>query len=394
MNKLSIEELDFQGKKVLLRVDFNVPLDAQQNVTDTTRIAAALPTINHILDKGGKLILVSHLGRPKGKIVEDLSLRPVALALEKLLGKHVAFSPTILGPVAKTAIDCLKNGECLLMENIRFFPEEEKNDPQFCKQLASMVDMYVNDAFGTAHRAHATTEGVAHYFSDAACGLLMKKELEYLGRVMANPQSPYVAILGGAKVKDKITVLSALLDKADEIIIGGGMAYTFLKAQGENIGSSILDEGHLELAKEILEKSKKLGKKIHLPIDHVVAEKLDENAQSHITKNIDVGYMGLDIGPETIQNYLKAIALAKTVIWNGPMGVFEMKKFQAGTFEIAQGLAKSEAITIVGGGDSVAAVKTIKVADKITHVSTGGGATLEFLEGKQLPGVEALAEKK
>ena len=395
MNKVSIEDLDFKGKTVLVRVDFNVPLDEKQNITDTTRISAALPTLTHILDKGGRVVLVSHLGRPKGEKVEDLSLRPVALALTKLLNKHVSFSPDILGQVAKTAIDSLKDGECLLMENIRFFPEEEKNDPQFCKQIASMVEMYVNDAFGTAHRAHATTEGIARYFPDAACGFLIKKELEYLGKVSQNPEHPYIAIVGGAKVKDKISVLSQLLEKADEIIIGGGMAYTFLKAKGIHIGNSILDEENLEYAKETLKKADTLGKKIHLPVDHVIADKMEKDAVCSVVQgDIKDGFMGFDIGPETIRNYIEVIQRAKTVIWNGPMGVFELEPFQKGTFEVAKALAESDAVTVVGGGDSVAAVKKLNIANKITHVSTGGGASLKFLEGKKLPGIEALAEKK
>ena len=394
MNKLSIENLAVKNKKVLLRVDFNVPLDDKRNVTDDTRILAALPTIDYLLANGAKVILLSHLGRPKGKVSNALSLRPVAEELGKKLNKHVGFSPTVIGPVAQTAIDCLQSGNCLLMENIRFFPEEEKNDLQFSKELASLADLYVNDAFGTAHRAHASTTGVAKYFKNAACGYLIQNELDFLGRVSKNPDRPFCAIIGGAKVKDKIIVISRLMDKADDILIGGGMAYSFLKVKGNHVGDSILDEDHFNLVEELFKKAQNTSKKIHLPEDHIVARKFDNNAE---TKEVEVdipdGFMGMDIGPKTIKNFLSIVAKAKTVLWNGPMGVFEMDRFQRGTFEVAVGMANNPNTTIVGGGDSVAAVNKIEKAGEMSHVSTGGGASLEFLEGKILPGIEALAEK-
>lgn len=396
MDKTTIEDIEVKGKKVFLRVDFNVPLDNKQRVTDVTRILAALPTIEFLLDRGARVILVSHLGRPKGKIVEELTLRPIATALESVLKRRVTFCPKILGSVAKTAIDSLKDGECLLLENVRFFSEEEKNDPQFAKELASLADKYVNDAFGTAHRAHASTEGVARFFDDAACGFLMNKELTYLGKVVESPEKPVCAILGGAKVSDKIRVISNLLETADHVLIGGGMAYSFLKYQGFEIGNSLFDEKDLNVVEEIFKKAEEEGKQIHLPIDHHVSKEFSNEASSHIVEgNIPEEYMGLDIGPRAIEDYLSVIQSAKTIIWNGPMGVFEMKKFQEGSFEIAKGMAAcNDSITVVGGGDSVAAVNKIGLAEKMSHVSTGGGASLEFLEGKNLPGVDALADKK
>jgi phosphoglycerate kinase len=394
MNKLSIEDLDVKGKRVFLRVDFNVPINENRQVADDSRIQAALPTINYLLSHGARLILVSHLGRPKGVVSNEFSLRPVAESLERILNKKIVFSPTVLGPVAETAVDCLNAGDCLLMENIRFFPEEEKNDPQFSKDLASLADLYVNDAFGAAHRAHASTEGIAHYFANAACGFLIRKELEFLGRLAEHPATPFCAIIGGAKVKDKIAVIQNLLDKADNILIGGGMAYTFLKVLGKTIGSSILDMDHTKVVETTFKKAESLKKTIHLPVDHVVAEKIDNECPTSIVEeNIPDGMRGLDIGPKTIARYLKILAEAKTVFWNGPMGVFEMSHFQKGTFAIAKGMANSTAITVVGGGDSVAAVKKANVAHKMSHISTGGGASLEFLEGRPLPGIEALANK-
>ncbi len=395
MNKLTIEDLDVKGKKVLLRVDFNVPLDENRRVTDDTRIRAALPTIKYLLKKGARLILISHLGRPKGKPSDEFSLRPVADALEKVLNKKIVFSPVVLGPVAQTAIDCLKDGDCLLMENIRFFPEEEKNDAQFCKELASLADLYVNDAFGTAHRAHASTTGVARFFENSACGYLMKKELDFLGDLLRKPESPFCAIIGGAKVKDKIQVISSLLDRADHVLIGGGMAYSFLRAKGFQIGNSLLDEEHLDLVDDLFKKAESTGKAIHLPVDHLVSESFNNDGPIKIVEgDIPEGFMGMDIGPKTIEEYLSIIETAKTTFWNGPMGVFEMDNFQKGTFEIAKGMASNQAITVVGGGDSVAAVNRINKAKDMSHVSTGGGASLEFLEGKTLPGIDALTEKK
>jgi len=395
MNKLTIADLDVKGKRVLLRVDFNVPLDGNQQVSDNTRILSALPTIQYLLNGGARLIILSHLGRPKGKPDEAFSLRPVAEMLGNILQQQVFFSPALLGPVAQTAIDCLKNGDCLLMENVRFYPEEEKNDVQFSKELASLAELYVNDAFGTAHRAHASTEGVTRYFENVACGFLIEKELSYLENLIKSPDAPFCAIIGGAKVKDKIHVIGNLLDKADEILIGGGMAYTFLKAQGKGIGNSILDSESSDLVEETFARADKLGKIIHLPTDHVVAESFSNDVPTRIVENqIPEGYIGLDIGPQSITHFLSIIDSAKTVFWNGPMGVFEMSHFQQGTFSIAEGMAASSAVTVVGGGDSVAAVNRINKAEKMTHISTGGGASLELLEGKTLPGIEALTEKK
>ncbi len=395
MNKLTIEDLSVKGKRVFLRVDFNVPLDENRQVTDDNRIQAALPTIQYLLNNGARLILVSHLGRPKGAPSEKFSLRPVAEKLEKTLNKKIVFSPTVVGPVAQTAIDCLNNGDCLLMENIRFFPEEERNDSQFSKDLASLADIYVNDAFGTAHRAHASTSGIARYFKDAACGYLMKKELDFLGKLLEKPENPFCAIIGGAKVKDKIDVISSLLDKADDILIGGGMAYTFLKVKDFNVGNSIMDHEHLDLVKETFKKAETLNKRIHLPVDHLITESFSNDGPVQTVEgDIPEGYMGMDIGPKTIKNYLEVIRHSKMVFWNGPMGVFEMSNFNKGTFSVAEGMGNNQAITVVGGGDSVAAVNQASISDKISHISTGGGASLRFIKGETLPGIEALAEKK
>ena len=394
MNKLTIEDLDVKGKKVLLRVDLNVPLNENLVVTDNTRIQAAIPTIQYLLAKGAKLILISHLGRPKGKRSENLSLRPVAEVLGKILNQHIVFCPDILGPVVQSAISCLKFGECALLENIRFYPEEEKNDLRFSRELASIADLYVNDAFGTAHRAHASTEGIAKYFDQAACGYLMNKELTYLGNLIKSPASPFCAIIGGAKVPDKIGVVMRLLDLVDDILIGGGMSYTFLKEKGHDIGDSIYNAENAHLVHQAFEKAEKLGKTIHLPIDHLVAEKFSNDVPvKTVGVNIPNGHMGLDIGPKTIEQYLSVIQKAKTTFWNGPMGVFEMKNFQNGTFAIAQGMAENQGVTVVGGGDSVAAMNQTGLGDKVSHISTGGGASLEFLEGNSLPGVEVLTDK-
>jgi len=395
MNKLTVRDLDYKGKRVLLRVDFNVPLNEKRQVADQTRIEAALPTIEYLLKGGARLIILSHLGRPKGKVVDDFSLRPVAEVLGQLLKRQVVFSPSLLGSVAQTAIDCLKDGDCLLMENVRFYPEEEKNDTQFSKELASLADLYVNDAFGAAHRAHASNEGVTRYFKNAACGFLMEKELTYLENLISAPEKPFCAIIGGAKVKDKIKVIGNLLNQADEILIGGGMAYTFLKAQGKSIGNSILDSDSTELVKKTLARAAEMGKTIHLPVDHVVAESFNNDVPTRIVNSdIPDGYMGMDIGPESVKIYQAVIGRCKTIFWNGPMGVFEMSNFQNGTFSIAETMASVNATTVVGGGDSVAAVNRINKASQMSHVSTGGGASLELLEGRKLPGVEALAEKR
>ena len=394
MNKLTLEDLDVKDKRVLLRVDFNVPLDDKQRVDDDTRIRAAIPTIENLTARGAKVILVSHRGRPKGKPVEEFSLRPVADALEKILGEPVSFSPDLFGPVAEAAIENLKSGHCLLLENIRFYPEETSNDVQFSKELASLADHFVMDAFGTCHRAHASTAGVAKFFEKPACGFLLKKELEYFGGLVNNPGRPFVTITGGAKVSDKIQLLDRLLDISDHLIIGGGMAYSFLKAQGHRVGNSLVELDHMDTVHKVLAKAKELGKGIHLPVDHVVAKEFAEDATFKIVgQDIPDGLMGLDIGPQSIKNFSELIGEAKTIFWNGPMGVFEWENYSRGTFGIADAVAANDGITVVGGGDSVNAVKKAGLSDKMSHVSTGGGASLEFIQGNQLPGVEALAEK-
>lgn len=394
MNKQTIDDVVLSGKRCLVRVDFNVPMEGGK-VSDDTRIVESLPTIKKILSDGGKVILMSHLGRPKGKRNLEFTLEPVAKRLSELLGKPVAFAPDCIGAEVTALVNGLKNGECLLLENLRFYPEEEANDVQFAKALASLGDVYVNDAFGSAHRAHASTEGVTHFLKPSVAGYLMKKEIDYLSRAVSNPEHPYVAILGGAKISGKIDVIQNLMNKVDSLIIGGGMSYTFFKAQGLEIGTSLLEADKVELAKQILTEAKKRNIRLILPVDCVVADKYDNNAQRKTVSVMEIppGWMGLDIGPESIKLFNEELSKAKTVVWNGPMGVSEMKNFAHGTQAIAHTLAeitKRGATTIVGGGDSAAAIAQAQLSNAISHVSTGGGASLEFLEGKILPGVAAL----
>lgn len=391
MDKKNVRDLDVAGKKVLVRVDFNVPLNDKGEITDDTRITASLPTIQYLLEQKAAVILMAHLGRPKGQVKPELSLAPVAKHLGKLLGKKILFAPDCVGEAAKAAASKLKAGHILLLENLRFHKEEEKNDMEFAEQLASLADLYVNDGFGVSHRAHASVEGVTH-FLPAAAGFLLEKEIQYVGQAVTNPLHPFVAIIGGAKVSDKIGVISNLLDKVDTLLIGGGMANTFLAAQGHKMGKSLVEEDKLELAKELLAKAKKNKVKLLLPTDLVMAAAFAPDA-AHVTegvKHLNQEYMALDIGSETSKAYAEALAEAKMIVWNGPMGVFEMDAFCKGTEAVAKAVAKSRAVSIVGGGDSVAAIEKLGLAKRITHISTGGGASLEYLEGKVLPGVAAL----
>lgn len=397
MAKLSIEDLksELKGRRVLMRVDFNVPLDDKRNITSDKRIVASLPSIKYVIENGGRLILMSHLGRPKGDPSPEFSLDVVAKKLSELLGREVKFVNDCTGADTEKAVTDLKDGEILLLENVRFHKEEEKNDPEFAKKLAALGDIYINDAFGTAHRAHASTEGVCKYIKKCAAGFLMNKELQFLGKLLANPDKPFIAILGGAKVSDKIKVINNLLNIVDGMIIGGGMAYTFIKAQGKNIGKSICDNNDIPVAKEILKKALDKNIPIYLPIDHIVAKEFREDAESMevLRDSIDEGWQGMDIGPKTIEKFRNVILKSKTIFWNGPMGVFEFEKFSKGTLEIGKAIAESGAVSIVGGGDSASALKKLKLTDKMTHVSTGGGASLEFMEGVELPGVAALTDK-
>jgi 3-phosphoglycerate kinase len=393
MAKLTLKDIDLKNKVVLVRADFNVPLDADLNITDDIRIQATLPTLKYILENGAKkLVIMSHLGRPDGKPVAKYSLKPVAVRLEKLLGQEVLFLNDCVGDNIKQDIGKSKE-RVILLENLRYHAAEEANEPGFAKQLASLADIFVNDAFGTAHRAHASTEGVTHFLKSAA-GFLLEKEIKYLGEAVTNPQKPFMIILGGSKVSDKIGLIENLLPKADAIIVGGGMAYTFLKAQGKQIGSSKLEKDKLDLAKSILEQAKKLNKEILLPIDNVVVDNIDPNAQCEIVgDNIADGEIAVDIGPKTIKLFEDKLRSAKTIVWNGPMGIFEMDAFSKGTQEVAKFIAGLKTTSIIGGGDTAAAIAKFKLEDKMSHISTGGGASLEFLEGKNLPGIAALTDK-
>ena len=394
MNKKTVRDIDIKGKKVLVRCDFNVPQDENGNITDNRRIVGALDTIKYLLDNKAKVVLCSHLGRPKGQIKAEFSLEPVAKELSKLLGQEVKLAKDIIGSSAKELANNLKEGEVMLLENVRFDKREEENDPDFAKELASLAEVYVNDAFGTAHRAHATTAGVAAYLP-AVSGFLIEKELKFLGEALNNPKRPFVAIMGGKKVSDKIDVIENLLEKVDTLLIVGAMAYTFYRAQGYTVGTSICEEDKLDLARNLMEKAEEKGVKFMLPVDNRVGKEFDKDTESMNVKSNEIpdGWMGLDIGTETVELYSKELEGAATVLWNGPAGVAEFEQFAYGTNSIAKKLADLSALTIIGGGDSAAAVEKSGVADKMTHISTGGGASLEFLEGKALPGIECLDDK-
>ena len=396
LNKKSIDDINVKGKRVLVRCDFNVPLQ-DGKITDDTRIVEALPTIKKLINDGGKVILCSHLGKPKGVPKPELSLAPVAARLSELLGKEVKFAKddNVVGENAKAAVAAMKEGDVVLLENTRFREEETKNIDSFSQELASLCDVFVNDAFGTAHRAHCSNVGVTKFVDTAVVGYLMQKEIEFLGNAVNNPKRPFVAILGGSKVSSKISVINNLLDKVDKLLIGGGMAYTFMKAMGEEVGNSLLEEDYIDFAKDMLKKAEEKGVQLLLPIDTVVAKEFSNDAEFKTVKRgqIEAGWQGLDIGEETCKLFADAVKDAKTVVWNGPMGVFEMPNFAKGTFAVAQALAEIDAITIIGGGDSAAAVNQLGFKDKMTHISTGGGASLEFLEGKELPGVAAANDK-
>ncbi|MDD4003204.1 MAG: phosphoglycerate kinase [Clostridia bacterium] len=395
MNKKSVKDIDIKGKKVLVRVDFNVPLDENKKITDENRIIGAMPTIEYLLNNGAKVILCSHLGRPKGEFNMKYSLKPVGDRLNELLGKKVVFAQDIIGQSAQKAIENLKDGEAVLLENLRFHKEEEKNDREFSKKLASYADIYVNDAFGTAHRAHSSTAGVAEFVKTSVCGFLIEKEIKIMGDALQNPKRPFVAILGGAKVSDKIGVINNLIEKVDTLIIGGAMAYTFFKAKGFKIGDSLCEDDKIELATELMQKAEQKNVKLLLPVDNVLGKEFKSDTEIMMTDSdkIPDGWQGLDIGEKTRQLFSDSVKNAGTVIWNGPMGVSEWKNFAGGTRALAKALAQSNAITIIGGGDSAAAVANLGYADKMTHISTGGGASLEFLEGRILPGIDCLDNK-
>jgi phosphoglycerate kinase len=395
-NKKTIEDIDVKGKNVLVRCDFNVPL-SEGAITDVNRLVGAMPTITYLIEMGAKVILCSHLGKPSGEAKPELSLAPVAKKLSEMLGKEVVFAadPNVISDNVKSAVSEMKNGEVLLLENTRYRKEETKNKENFSKELASLADIFVNDAFGTAHRAHCSTVGVTEFVETSVCGYLIQKELKFLGEAVNQPVRPFVAILGGAKVSDKIDVIANLLEKVDTLIIGGGMAYTFLKAGGYSIGSSLVEEDKVEYAKDMMQRAQAKGVKFLLPVDHVVADRFSAEAEPVVTdnQNIPDGYMGLDIGPKTAEIYSGSISIAKTIIWNGPMGVFEFANFAKGTIAVAKAMSLVDGTTVIGGGDSAAAVNQLGFGDKMTHISTGGGASLEFLEGKLLPGIEALTNR-
>jgi phosphoglycerate kinase len=397
MKKLNVRDCDVEGKRVLARFDFNVPLDSDKIITDDTRILEALPTIRNIVDRGGRLIMMSHLGRPRGQRNAELSLEPVAYRLGELVSNPLRFANDCIGPEVKSKVDELGEGEMLLLENVRYYPEEEKNDPAFAKQLSEWGDIYVNDAFGTAHRAHASTAGVADYFDIRAAGLLMEKELNALGGALENPDRPFVAVLGGAKIKGKINLIKSLLDKVDVVLVGGGMMYTFFKASGLEIGRSICDDDLLPMCKELMDRTKGGPSRLLLPVDTIIAREIDDASPTREVSIADIpeDWIGVDIGPKTVALFKSQIAEAKTVFWNGPMGVFEKPNFAEGTKAIARAVGDGKdrgAVTIVGGGDSVAAINLMGIADRFSHISTGGGASLEFMEGRTLPGVEALCD--
>lgn len=396
LNKVSVDDINVKGQRVLVRCDFNVPLQ-DGKITDENRLVASLPTIKKLIADGGKVILCSHLGKPKGEAKPELSLAPVAVRLSELLGQDVKFAadPEVVGPNAKAAVAAMKDGDVVLLENTRYRIEETKNGEAFSKELASLCDVYVDDAFGTAHRAHCSNVGVTQYVKTAAVGYLMQKEIDFLGNAVNNPARPFVAILGGSKVSSKISVINNLLDKVDTLIIGGGMAYTFMKAQGGKIGTSLCEDDYLDYTNDMIKKAADKGVKMLIPVDTVTADAFSNDANVKVVDagQIDDGWMGLDIGPKTRELFANAVKDAKTVVWNGPMGVFEMPNFAAGTVAVAQALADTDAVTIIGGGDSAAAVNQLGFGDKMTHISTGGGASLEFLEGKELPGVAAATDK-
>ena len=394
MNKKTVKDIDVRGKRVLLRCDFNVPQDEDGNITDNRRIVAALDTIKYLIDNNAKVILCSHLGRPKGEFKKQFSLSPVAKELQRLLGKEVKLSDDVIGECSKKLVQNMKDGDIVLLENVRFEKGEEKNDPEFARQLASLADIYVNDAFGTTHRAHASTAGVAKYLP-AVAGFLVEKEINFMSNALKNPERPFVAILGGAKVSDKIGVIDSLLDKVNTLIIGGGMAYTFFKAQGYNIGNSMCEADKLDLAISLMEKAKSKNVKLMLPVDTVIGKEFKRDTESKVVKSTEIpnDWEGFDIGPKSIEIFGEEIKKAKTVIWNGPVGLFEFDKFAVGTNSIAKILSEADAITIIGGGDSAAAIEKAGLTDKMTHVSTGGGASLQLLEGKELPGIECLEDK-